>query len=363
MENKDSERKNKRRLTFWATIGLFLVTFGKNAILILKSAKFLTPFITMIISIGAYALLAPLEFAIGFVVLILVHELGHVWAAKMKGLPVSAPLFIPFLGALITMKRNPRDAQTEAFVAIGGPVIGTLGALVFLWVGLAFGNVLFIQLAYVGLFLNLINLLPIHPLDGGRIAVAVSRWLWLVGLIGGFILIVFYLRSPLFFIIWAFFAWNLFQQYVLKKRRHGQSNYMSGRFRVEIDQAIMPSWFVPGENHRRELPWQTYSSLDGQQTVEFRWDGIELDGKMELPSQCLIDRVHVTDIRHIFDDGRMIAFEVEVTANAHVFENDRYYEVQPAVRWMYGAAFATLTIVILGVMFWIHELLGVSGLR
>jgi Zn-dependent protease len=180
----NQQGKRKRNLTFWATIGLFLLTFGKNAFMILKSAKFLTPFLTMLVSIGAYALIAPLEFAIGFVILILIHELGHVWAAKIKGLPVTAPVFIPFLGALIMMKRHPRDAQTEAFIAFGGPLIGSLGALVFLWVGLAFGNALLIQLAYVGLFLNLINLLPIQPLDGGRISVAVSRWLWLFGLIG-----------------------------------------------------------------------------------------------------------------------------------------------------------------------------------
>ena len=355
--------KRKRNLTFWATIGLFLLTFGKNAFMILKSAKFLTPFLTMLVSVGAYALIAPLEFAIGFVILILIHELGHVWAAKIKGFPVTAPLFIPFIGALIMLKRNPRDAQTEAFIAFGGPLIGSLGALVFLWLGLAFGNGLLIQLAYLGLLMNLINLLPIHPLDGGRISVAVSRWLWLFGLIGGLILIVFYLRSILFFIIWAMFAWSLFNQYVLKKRRDGQRGQLGGRFQVAIDEAMMPSWFVPGENHRRELPWETYSSLDGQQTVAFRWDGIELEGKLDLPTQCLVDRVHVTDIRHLYEDGRMVGFEVEVSVDARIHENDRYYEVEPTVRWTYGAAYATLALAIIGVMLWIHQLLGVSGLN
>lgn len=91
--------------------------------MLLLLGKFAGPLISMGITIGAYALISPIWFAIGFVMLILVHELGHVLAAKRKGLPVSAPLFIPFVGALITMKRHPKDAVTEAYIAYGGPLI------------------------------------------------------------------------------------------------------------------------------------------------------------------------------------------------------------------------------------------------
>jgi len=346
-------------LTYLATIGLFAVTFGKKILVLLKSAKFLTPFLSMIISVGAYALISPLWFAVGIVVLLLIHELGHVWAAKIKGLPVSAPLFIPFLGALITLKRNPRDAETEAFVAIGGPIVGTLGSLAFLWLGLLFVNDLLIQLAYLGLLLNLVNLLPIHPLDGGRISVAVSRWLWLLGLIGGLVLIVFVLQSILFFIIWAFFARNLFEKYVLK-RQTGQKVHAGSRFSASVEPPSFPGWAIPGEEHRRNLPWSTFSSLDGRQTVTFAWEGLDFQGEIEVPSQCLVERVHVTNIRHIMDEsGRVEAIEIEVTVDAMTFENDRYYEVSNSVRWGYGIAYAGLAGLIFYVMTWIHRLLGV----
>jgi Zn-dependent protease len=361
MENNAAPKNKKRSLTFWATIGLFLLTFGKNLFMVLKSAKFLTPFLSMLVSVGAYALLAPLEFAIGFVVLLFIHELGHVWAAKMRNLPVSAPLFIPFLGALIMMKRNPRDAETEAFVAIGGPVVGSLGALAFLWVGLMFSAPLMVQLAYVGLLLNLINLLPIHPLDGGRISVAVSRWLWLFGLVGGLVLIVFFLKSILFFIIWALFAWDLFQRYVLK-RKNGRRVVSFTKQRLAVE-ANMPAWFIPAEGHRRELPWGTFSYLDGRQVVTYRWDGLDLAGELEMQGQCLIERVQVNDIRHLRENGELVALEVEVAAEAMLYENDRYYEVSKTTRFIYGASYAALATVIVGSMFWIHALVGASGLR
>lgn len=177
----------------------------------------------MAITIGTYAIIYPWGFAVGFVLLLFVHELGHVLAAKRKGLPVSAPLFIPFLGALITMKRQPLDAQTEAYVAMGGPLLGTVGAMAVYAGAYATDSPLLYALSYVGFFLNLINLLPIHPLDGGRISTAVTRWLWLVGLLGGIVVVV-YLKSFLFFLIWAFFAYDLYKNMLNAIKRRLRSN-------------------------------------------------------------------------------------------------------------------------------------------
>jgi Zn-dependent protease len=123
---------------------------------------------------------------------------------RSKGLPVSAPVFIPFLGALITMKKNPTDAATEAFIGIGGPVLGTLGGVAALGLGVYLDSAVIVSVAYAAFYLNLINLLPIHPLDGGRISTAVTRWLWLVGLVGGLIIIIFidsYFSSKIIFLI------------------------------------------------------------------------------------------------------------------------------------------------------------------
>jgi Zn-dependent protease len=139
---------------------------------------------SMLVSIGAYALLWGWQFAVGFVLLLFVHELGHVIEAKRQGLPVSAPLFIPFLGAMIMLKGNPEDAWREAKVAIAGPILGSLGALATWGLGEYLDSDLLIALAFTGFFLNLFNLLPIVPLDGGRIVAAVHPVLWGLGLLG-----------------------------------------------------------------------------------------------------------------------------------------------------------------------------------
>jgi Zn-dependent protease len=137
---------------------------------------------SMLVSIAAYALLWGWQFALGFVLLLFVHELGHVWEAKRQGLPVSAPMFIPFLGALITLKQLPADAWNEAKVAIAGPIVGGLGAAAVWGVGVATGSDLLVALAFTGFFLNLFNLAPISPLDGGRIVAAIHPALWIAGL-------------------------------------------------------------------------------------------------------------------------------------------------------------------------------------
>ena len=138
---------------------------------------------SMLVSIGAYALLWGWQFAVGFVFLLLVHELGHVLEAKRQGLPVSAPMFIPFLGALITLKRLPDDAWAEAKLAIAGPILGSVGAAAVWALGEAIDSELLVALAFTGFFLNLFNLAPISPLDGGRIVAAIHPALWLAGLV------------------------------------------------------------------------------------------------------------------------------------------------------------------------------------
>ena len=152
---------------------------------------------SMLISILAYALffsqggslLLGLVFATGFVVLILIHELGHVAAMRYYGLNASPPIFIPFLGALINLRQPPQNAKVEAIVGIGGPIAGTVAALAVyaLYRQLPDGSELAKLtkvLAYVGFLLNLFNLLPVPPLDGGRITAAVSPKVWMLGIAG-----------------------------------------------------------------------------------------------------------------------------------------------------------------------------------
>ena len=145
---------------------------------------------TMVISLWFYAMSWGWTFALGFVLLLFIHECGHLLAAKYFGLKVGAPVFIPFMGAFIALKDQPRDAWMEAVVGIGGPLLGSIGALISFVIYLATGNLFFSALAYVGFWLNLFNLAPAGFLDGGRIVTAISRWLWIVGLVVlGFLLL------------------------------------------------------------------------------------------------------------------------------------------------------------------------------
>jgi len=174
--------------TRWQKIKKFLGPAGVAFVIFFKylaKLKFLLPVLktsgTMLLSIGAYALFWGWQFAVGLVLLIFVHECGHLIAARRIGLKVGAPVFIPFMGALIALKEAPRNAWIEAQVGIGGPILGTAGAAVCELIHLATGNPMYRALAYTGFFLNLFNLAPVGILDGGRIVTALSPWLWLVG--------------------------------------------------------------------------------------------------------------------------------------------------------------------------------------
>jgi Zn-dependent protease len=138
---------------------------------------------SMLFMIAAYALVEPWPFAIGFVLLICIHEMGHLLVLRRYGLKASLPLFIPFIGAMVAMKDMPRDAYMEAKVAFGGPVLGGAAALGCLLTWALTRSPLFLHLAYMGFFLNLFNLTPIRPMDGGRIANAVSKWFLVAGLL------------------------------------------------------------------------------------------------------------------------------------------------------------------------------------
>ncbi len=176
----------KKALGPVAVVGVVVAKFfAKLKFFILPALKFLPILLksggTMLLSIWAYAVFFGWRFAVGFVLLMFVHECGHLIVAKKFGLPVSAPVFIPFMGAFILLKDQPSNAWMEACVGIGGPMLGSLGALACNSLGEIFNMPLLIALASTGYFLNLFNLMPVGFLDGGRIVTALSRWLWLPG--------------------------------------------------------------------------------------------------------------------------------------------------------------------------------------
>jgi Zn-dependent protease len=176
----------------WGTtvaMGLALVAkfFAQIKFFILPALKFLPVLLktggSMFIMIWVYSTMMGWPFALGFVVLIFVHEIGHVLAAKWVNLPVTAPLFIPFLGAHILLKKMPPNAKIEAIVGIGGPLLGTVGCMVCHVIFTRTDDPFWLMLADSGYMLNLFNMIPLTPLDGGRICSALSPWLWIPGLL------------------------------------------------------------------------------------------------------------------------------------------------------------------------------------
>ncbi|HZF82942.1 MAG TPA: site-2 protease family protein [Burkholderiaceae bacterium] len=146
-----------------------------------KLGKLLTTVGTMLLSVVAYAFVYGWRYAAGFVGLIFVHEMGHYLAARQRGLDVGAPTFIPFVGAWIELKDQPHDVETEAWVGFAGPLLGSLAALACYFAARETGSKLLLALAYAGFFLNLFNLIPLSPFDGGRITAVLSPRVWLLG--------------------------------------------------------------------------------------------------------------------------------------------------------------------------------------
>jgi len=224
----------------FGTIGLVLFfLFGKLKYLglILQVGKFKT-FFSMLISIWAYAMFWGWSFAAGFVVLIFIHEMGHVLALRMMGIRASAPMFIPFVGAHIVMQKMPKNAFAESVAAYGGPLLGTLGAIACVGIGMATGNLFWYALASSGFLLNLFNLLPISPLDGGRIIGVISPKLWVLGLLGAVGL--FYLTwSPILALIVIMGSYQIYTSFRRSKTEQAQYYNVSLGKRVAMGAAFL----------------------------------------------------------------------------------------------------------------------------
>jgi Zn-dependent protease len=175
----------------------------KAILLLLPKIKLLATTGSMFVSIAAYTVLWGWQFAVGFVALLFVHEMGHVIQLRREGLKASAPMFIPFMGAVISARSLGDDALAEARVGLAGPILGSLGAAACIAIWHATGNDLFRALAYIGFFLNLFNLLPVVPLDGGRAMAAMAPWMWFVGF-AALIPLLFVFPNPIFLIILLF---------------------------------------------------------------------------------------------------------------------------------------------------------------
>ena len=198
----------------WAPVAVLvglLFKFKGVALAALKLKVFATS-ATMLVSVAAYAWIWGWRFAVGLVAMLLVHEMGHVLELRRQGIRATAPVFIPFMGAVVGMKELPKDAWREAQVALAGPILGSLAALIVWLAGIAFDSDLLIAIAFVGFLINLFNLLPIVPLDGGRAVGALHPAFWAVGLAGLLALTV--LRpNPILLIILVLGAMELWRRW------------------------------------------------------------------------------------------------------------------------------------------------------
>jgi Zn-dependent protease len=223
---------------WWKRIGgglvalaIVIVKFAaklKAVLLLLPKLKILTTSGSMLVSVAAYSLIWGWKFALGFVVLLFVHEMGHVIQLRREGIQASAPVFIPFFGAAVWSKSLGDNALAEARVGLAGPVLGSLGAAACIPIAEATGNDFWYALAFTGFFLNLFNLLPVVPLDGGRAMAAMAPWMWFAGLLAVLVL-AFAFPNPIILLIALLAAMETWRRW--RSRRQG-GDHVAAYYRV-----------------------------------------------------------------------------------------------------------------------------------
>jgi len=210
MLSDTEQRKTTGEKKTFKLVTLVLAMFIKWAKLVkalkllklLQVSKIFLTFFTMALSILVYSFSFGPWFSVGFVLMLFVHEMGHVLALRQKGYKASAPIFIPMLGAMIFAPKFNNDEE-EAYIGFGGPLIGGLGAaaIIALWAILPQKYEILLLIGYTAAFVNLFNMLPIRPLDGGRITRIVGgwfQWLGFIGLIGLTIMV----KEPSVLLVW-----------------------------------------------------------------------------------------------------------------------------------------------------------------
>ena len=233
--------KNRGRLSaILAAVVAFLAKF-KAVLLVLPKLKVFTTVGTMLVSVAAYSFVFGWPFAAGFVILLLVHEMGHVIQLRREGVKASAPMFIPFLGAVISARSLGRNALSEARVGLAGPILGSVGAAACILVWHATGSDLWRALAFTGFFLNLFNLLPVVPLDGGRAMAAMAPWMWFAGF-AAMIPLALIFPNPVILLILLFAGFETYKRWRL--RRAGGAQQQAYYKVSRLDRALVAAVYL-----------------------------------------------------------------------------------------------------------------------
>jgi Zn-dependent protease len=196
-------RANRGILGGLASALLAVWAIAKYALIFVAKVPALATLLSGLVAVGVYALLFPFTAAVGLVVMIFVHEMGHVIEIRRQGMQATAPIFIPFLGAAIFQRSHAQSAVRQAQIGIAGPIAGTIGAIVALVLYVSTHNDMFLVWAYLGFWINLFNLIPFGMLDGGWITAPIGKWVQIAGL--ALLAVLFFARlvNPLVLIVVA----------------------------------------------------------------------------------------------------------------------------------------------------------------
>lgn len=132
-------------------------------------------FLSAAVSFAVYVWLLGWSVGLGLTVLLFVHEMGHFITASAKRVPARLPIFIPFLGAFVLMAQTSLSALDDAQIALAGPFAGALGSAACAVAWWITGQPDLLTIALINLVINLFNLIPVSPLDGGRATRVISR--------------------------------------------------------------------------------------------------------------------------------------------------------------------------------------------
>jgi Zn-dependent protease len=218
------ENPLKRLLGPLLVIGAIALKWGKAVILFLPKAKVLTTSASMLVSVAAYAVIWGWKFALGFVALLFIHEMGHYIQLRREGVRPSGMVFIPFLGAAVFTKSLGGNALAEARVGLAGPILGTAGALALIPIAESADSDFLRALAFTGLFLNLFNLVPTVPFDGGRAMAAMAPWMWFVGF-GAMVTFFLLFPNPVLILFLLLGGYDLYHRWKHRKEAKAAGYY------------------------------------------------------------------------------------------------------------------------------------------
>lgn len=368
--------KGKKKIAVFASIGLLIASKFKTIIGLLKFSKFGATLLSLFVSLGGYAMFYGWKFAVALVYLIFVHEMGHLIAARQKGIKTSPAVFIPFVGAMISMKDQPRSAQTEAYIAYGGPLLGTVAFLpaVLLY---PFTEDPFLALIItLGAFINLFNLFPVSPLDGGRIVTVLSTKIWFFGLIA-LIPLLFIMNSPLLILIFIFglFTWwrhvregyeKKVLAYQMKKHKSliNDLQYVAGELHlIEQDDATNRIYRINAFRYELEekLRWQL-SAIERKEQKEktFFIPILQDDERLKRDKQKL-DHYFTNKKKQLYHNMTLehdaVKEQIEKEKASYNEEKERfeelasYYEAPAKIKWLVLSLYIGLA-AILGFFLW-----------